>query len=60
MKYRQVGKTGLRVSKPCLGALTFGRETTEEDSFKILGRFAEEGGNFVDSADGLIIASKIS
>jgi aryl-alcohol dehydrogenase-like predicted oxidoreductase len=48
MKYRQVGKTGLRVSKLCLGALTFGRETTEE------------GGNFVDSADGLIIASKIS
>ena len=60
MKYRQVGKTGLRVSKPCLGAMTFGRKTTEEDSFKILGRFAEEGGNFVDTADVLIIASKIS
>ena len=51
MKYRQMGKTGLRVSEFCLGAMTFGRETTEEDSFKILDRFVEVGGNFIDTAD---------
>lgn len=51
MKYRQMGKTGLRVSELCLGAMTFGRETTEEDSFKILDRFVEIGGNFIDTAD---------
>ena len=51
MKYRQMGKTGLRVSELCLGAMTFGRETTEEDSFKILDRFVEVGGNFIDTAD---------
>ena len=51
MKYRQMGKTGLRVSELCLGAMTFGRETTEEDSFKILDRFVDVGGNFIDTAD---------
>jgi aryl-alcohol dehydrogenase-like predicted oxidoreductase len=51
MNYRQMGKTGLRVSELCLGAMTFGRETTEEDSFKILDRFVEADGNFIDTAD---------
>ena len=51
MNYRQMGRTGLRVSELCLGAMTFGRETTEEDSFKILNRFIEAGGNFIDTAD---------
>lgn len=51
MKYRQMGKTGLRVSELCLGAMTFGRETTEPDSFKILDHFVEVGGNFIDTAD---------
>ena len=51
MKYRQMGKTGLRVSELSLGAMTFGRETTEGDSFKILDRFVEMGGNFIDTAD---------
>jgi len=51
MNYRQMGKIGLRVSELCLGAMTFGRETTEEDSFKILDRFVEAGGNFIDTAD---------
>ena len=51
MKYRQMGKTGLRVSELCLGAMTFGRETTEGDSFKILDHFVEMGGNFIDTAD---------
>jgi aryl-alcohol dehydrogenase-like predicted oxidoreductase len=51
MNYRQMGKTGLRVSELCLGAMTFGRETTESDSIQILDRFIEAGGNFIDTAD---------
>jgi aryl-alcohol dehydrogenase-like predicted oxidoreductase len=51
MNYRQMGKTGLRVSDLCLGAMTFGRETTEEDSCRILDRFVQAGGNFIDTAD---------
>jgi len=51
MDYRYMGKTGLKVSELCLGALTFGRESSEEVSFQILDRFVAAGGNFVDTAD---------
>lgn len=51
MNYRQLGRTGLRVSELCLGAMTFGRESTEKDSIKILDRFIDEGGDFIDTAD---------
>ncbi len=51
MQYRLLGKTGLKVSDLCLGAMTFGRETSEKDSFAILDRFVEAGGTFLDTAD---------
>ncbi|NHN29860.1 aldo/keto reductase [Paenibacillus agricola] len=51
MEYRYMGKTGLQVSELCLGAMTFGRETSEQDSFSIMDRFVQEGGNFIDTAD---------
>lgn len=51
MDYRFMGKTGLKVSELCMGAMTFGRETTEADSFAIMDRFVEAGGNFIDTAD---------
>jgi aryl-alcohol dehydrogenase-like predicted oxidoreductase len=51
MEYRNLGKTGLKVSELCLGAMTFGRESTEDVGFQIMDRFAEAGGNFIDTAD---------
>ncbi|GAB4427175.1 MAG: aldo/keto reductase [Anaerolineae bacterium] len=51
MEYRYLGKTGLKVSELCLGAMTFGRESTEEVSIEIMDRFVEAGGNFIDTAD---------
>jgi aryl-alcohol dehydrogenase-like predicted oxidoreductase len=53
MDYRNLGKTGLRVSELCLGAMTFGRENeaTEEESFQMMDRFVAEGGNFIDTAN---------
>ena len=51
MQQRYMGKTGLKVSELCLGAMTFGRETNEADSFAIMDRFAAAGGNFIDTAD---------
>jgi len=51
MNYRYIGKTGLKVSELCLGAMTFGRETDEPTSHQILDRFVEAGGNFIDTAD---------
>jgi len=61
MQYRFMGKTGLKVSELCLGAMTFGDSSQglfnlpsikeEEDVFKIINRFAEKGGNFIDTAN---------
>jgi aryl-alcohol dehydrogenase-like predicted oxidoreductase len=51
MQMRFLGKTGLKVSDLCLGAMTFGREATEQTSVQMLNRFFEEGGNFIDTAN---------
>jgi aryl-alcohol dehydrogenase-like predicted oxidoreductase len=51
MNYRFLGNTGLRVSELCLGAMTFGRETDEETSRRIMDRFVAAGGNFIDTAN---------
>jgi len=51
MNYRFLGKTGMKVSELCLGAMTFGRESSEELSHQMLDRFATAGGNFIDTAD---------
>ncbi|MBX3063529.1 MAG: aldo/keto reductase [Anaerolineae bacterium] len=51
MNTRRMGKTGLSVSELCLGAMTFGRESTEDISNEMLNRFVEAGGNFIDTAD---------
>jgi len=51
MQYRTLGRTGLKVSELCLGAMTFGREATEAESFALLDRFVAAGGTFIDTAD---------
>jgi aryl-alcohol dehydrogenase-like predicted oxidoreductase len=51
MQYRYLGRTGLKVSELCLGAMTFGRESSEEVSCQMLDRFLEAGGNFIDTAN---------
>ena len=51
MVYRRLGDTGLMVSELCLGCMTFGREASEEDSKRLVDRFLEAGGNFIDTAD---------
>ena len=51
MDYRYLGKTGLKVSELCLGAMTFGREASESESVAILDRFTTAGGTFIDTAD---------
>lgn len=51
MEYRRLGETGLMVSELCLGCMTFGREADEEASGRLVSRFLEAGGNFIDTAD---------
>lgn len=51
MEYRYLGRTGLKVSELCLGAMTFGRESTKTESNQMLEHFKAVGGNFIDTAD---------
>ncbi len=54
MEVRVLGPSGLRVSRLCLGTATFGNREwgcDESESTKILDRYAEAGGNFLDCAN---------
>jgi len=51
MDYVRLGRSGLKVSRVCLGTMTFGREADEATSFKLMDRYVDVGGNFVDTAD---------
>ena len=51
MDYTTLGRTGLQVSRLCLGTMTFGRESSEAASHQMLDCFVQRGGNFVDTAD---------
>ncbi|RKH07555.1 aldo/keto reductase [Corallococcus praedator] len=53
--YVTLGRSGLRVSPLCLGAMTFGEDlgwgTSVEESERIIDRFIDLGGNFIDTAN---------
>jgi aryl-alcohol dehydrogenase-like predicted oxidoreductase len=51
MDYVQLGRTGLKVSRLCLGTMNFGPETSEPDSYAIMDRALEHGINFFDTAN---------
>lgn len=51
MDYAQLGRTGLKVSRLCLGTMNFGPKTTEEDSFTIMDKAHDLGINFFDTAN---------
>src|SRR5215212_7069637 len=51
MEYTQLGRTGLQVSRLCLGTMNFGPKTTEEDSFAIMDKAHDLGINFFDTAN---------
>lgn len=58
MRYKLLGKCGLRVSELCLGTMTFGEDwgsmlpgSSKEEARKIFDLFVNEGGNFIDTAN---------
>lgn len=51
MQYTNLGRTGLKVSRLCLGTMNFGPETTEADSYAIMDKALELGINFFDTAN---------
>ncbi len=55
MRYKLLGRSGLRVSELCLGTMTFGPEwgwgADRDESRRIFDAYAEAGGNFIDTAN---------
>jgi NDP-hexose C3-ketoreductase / dTDP-4-oxo-2-deoxy-alpha-D-pentos-2-ene 2,3-reductase len=51
MKYRNLGRSALKVSELCLGTMNFGPRTSEPESFGILNAAVEAGINFIDTAN---------
>jgi len=51
MQYTHLGRTGLSVSRLCLGTMNFGPQTSEADSFAIMDQALEQGINFFDTAN---------
>ena len=55
MKYKLLGKSGLRVSELCLGAMTFGEDwgwgADKKEARAMFDAFVDAGGNFVDTAN---------
>jgi len=52
MQFTQLGRTGLKVSRLCLGTMNFGPQTSESDSHSIMDSAHELGVNFFDTANG--------
>jgi aryl-alcohol dehydrogenase-like predicted oxidoreductase len=51
MQYAKLGRTGLKVSRLCLGTMNFGPHASEQESFAIMDRALDLGINFFDTAD---------
>ena len=51
MEFTQLGRTGLKVSRLCLGTMNFGPQTSETDSFAIMDKALDLGFNFFDTAN---------
>jgi aryl-alcohol dehydrogenase-like predicted oxidoreductase len=51
MDYRGLGRTGLRVSRLCLGTMQWGWTANERRAVEVMDAFVERGGNFLDTAD---------
>ena len=51
MEYRQLGRSGLKISPICLGTMMFGGPADEATSGRIVAKAREAGVNFIDTAD---------
>src|SRR5690348_3023233 len=51
MEYRLLGRTGVRVSKLCLGCWMFGNRTDEAESVRIINAALDAGINFLDTSN---------
>ena len=60
MEHTRLGRTGLQVSRLCLGTMTFGLQTDESTAVAILDRAAEGGIDFLDTSDAYPLGGDLS
>src|ERR1700728_2945900 len=60
MEHTRLGRTGLQVSRLCLGTMTFGLQSDESTAVAILDRAAEGGIDFLDSSDAYPLGGDLS
>src|ERR1700735_14376 len=60
MDHARLGRTGLQVSRLCLGTMTFGLQSDESTAGAILDRAAEGGIDFLDSSDAYPLGGELS
>jgi len=51
MQYTYLGRSGMKVSRLCLGTMNFGWHTEEKEAFKIMDAALDAGINFIDTAN---------
>ena len=51
MEYRNLGRSGIKVPRLCLGTMMFGGPTEESDAVRIIAKARDAGFNFIDTAD---------
>lgn len=51
MEYRNLGRTGLKVSRLCMGTMNFGWTAPEDNAAPVIDAFVDAGGDFIDTAD---------
>lgn len=60
MEYRQLGRSGLKVSAICLGTMTYGEQNTEAEAHQQLGYAFAQGVNFIDTAEMYPVPPKVA
>lgn len=58
MEYRELGRTGIRVSALCLGTLTWGEQNTEADGHAQMDMAVDRGINFFDTAETYAVPTR--
>jgi aryl-alcohol dehydrogenase-like predicted oxidoreductase len=58
MKFKELGRTGLKVSQLCLGTMTWGQQNTQDDAFAQLSMAEEAGITFIDTAEMYAIPTR--
>ena len=51
MQYKKLGTSDIKVSRLCLGTMTYGEQNSNNESFELMNYAFEKGINFIDTAE---------